>query len=157
MVSRMPLNLPMQLWSTYAFLMPPTTLKYHWWCWRTRWLPSSSWPFLGWSYEEHSCYLNLSTMSDESLMYLSSKYITWTDSTIIVLNWLDVSPRCFKTYVGNRIFTIIIDLVPPDKWTYVCSADNPADCASRGHYPSELLNHTLWWNGPDWLKVPPSN
>ena len=35
----------------------------------------------------------------------------WTDSTI-VLNWLDGSPRRFKTYVGNRISTII-DHVPP--------------------------------------------
>ena len=76
---------------------------------------------------------------------------TWTDSTI-VLNWLDGSPKRFKTYVGNRISTIV-DLIPPDRWRHVCSAD----CASRGLYPSELLNHSLWWNGPDWLKEPPSN
>ena len=31
--------------------------------------------------------------------------------------------------------------------------ENPADCASRGLFPSELLNHDLWWNGPDWLKL----
>ncbi len=34
----------------------------------------------------------------------------WTDSTI-VLNWLDGSPKRFKTYVGNRILTIV-DLIP---------------------------------------------
>ena len=34
----------------------------------------------------------------------------WTDSTI-VLNWLDGNPRRFKTYVGNRISTIV-DLIP---------------------------------------------
>ena len=68
-----------------------------------------------------------------------SRVYTWTDSTI-VLNWLDGSPKCFKTYVGNH------------SWFHpsghVCSADNPADCASRGLYTSELLNHSLWWNGP---------
>ncbi|XP_064382855.1 uncharacterized protein LOC135331570 [Halichondria panicea] len=79
----------------------------------------------------------------------------WTDSTI-VLNWLDGSPRRYKTYVGNRISTIV-DLIPPDKWRHVRSADNPADCASRGLYPSELLDHSLWWNGPTWLKEPPTN
>ena len=79
---------------------------------------------------------------------------TWTDSTI-VLNWLDGSPR-FKTYVGNRISTIV-DLIPPDKWKHVRSADNPADCASRGLYPSELIDHSLWWNGPDWLRQSPSD
>ena len=83
-----------------------------------------------------------------------SKVYAWTDSTI-VLNWLDGSPRRFKTYVGNRISTIV-DLVPPDKWRHVRSADNPADCASRGLYPSELLEYSLWWNGPDWLDKSPS-
>ena len=31
---------------------------------------------------------------------------------------------------------------------------NPADCASRGLFPSELIVHDLWWEGPDWLKLP---
>ncbi len=68
----------------------------------------------------------------------------WTDSTI-VLNWLDGSPR------RNRISTIV-DLIPPDKWRHVRSTENPADCASRGVYPSELIHHPLWWNGPSWLQ-----
>ena len=84
-----------------------------------------------------------------------SHVYAWTDSTI-VLNWLDGSPRRFKTYVGNRISTIVL-LIPPDKWRHVRSADNPADCASRGVYPSDLLNHSLWWNGPTWLKESPSH
>ena len=24
-------------------------------------------------------------------------------------------------------------------------------CSSRGLFPSELLQHDLWWNGPEWL------
>ena len=65
---------------------------------------------------------------------------------------------CLKTsttpgYNGEQSSTIV-DLIPPDKWRHV---RNPADCASRGVYPSELLNHSLWWNGPHWLKQPPSN
>ena len=27
----------------------------------------------------------------------------------------------------------------------------------RGLYPSELLDHSLWWNGPTWLKKPPTS
>ena len=33
------------------------------------------------------------------------------------------------------------------------SEENPADCASRGLFPAELLQHSLWWNGPRWLKL----
>ncbi|XP_039447364.1 uncharacterized protein LOC120426643 [Culex pipiens pallens] len=35
-------------------------------------------------------------------------------------------------------------------WHHVSSKDNPADCASRGISPLELLNHPLWWDSPYW-------
>ena len=74
----------------------------------------------------------------------------WTDSTI-VLCWLSGNPRRFKTFVGNRV-AAIIDSIPPGCWRHIAGSENPADCASRGLYPSELINHPLWWNGPNWLK-----
>jgi len=77
----------------------------------------------------------------------------WTDSTI-VLNWLVGNPRRFKTYVGNRI-SHIVELIAPDRWNHVDGVKNPADCASRGLFPSELLDHDLWWSGPDWLYLNP--
>ena len=73
----------------------------------------------------------------------------WTDSTI-VLSWLVGNPRRFKVYVGNRI-SYIVELISPERWNHVRGLENPADCASRGLFPSELLNHTLWWDGPTWL------
>ena len=76
----------------------------------------------------------------------------WTDSTI-VLNWLSGNPICFKTFVGNRVSSIT-DLIPPDRWKHVSGTDNPADCASRGLFPSELLEYELWWKGPTWLPFP---
>ena len=74
----------------------------------------------------------------------------WTDSTI-VLNWIQGNPCRFKVYVGNRVAQIM-DLIPPNRWSHVVSSDNPADCASRGLYPSEVLTNDLWWNGPVWLR-----
>ena len=79
----------------------------------------------------------------------------WTDSTI-VLRWLVGSPKCFKTYVGNRVSNIV-ELLGPEHWRHVNGVDNPADCASRGLFPSELIDHNLWWEGPDWLKLPSSH
>ena len=78
-----------------------------------------------------------------------SEVFAWTDSTI-VLSWLRGNPRRFKTYVGNRV-SEIVDKIPPERWNHVVSGDNPADCASRGIFPSELLQHHLWWSGPPWL------
>ena len=79
----------------------------------------------------------------------------WTDSTV-VLGWLTGNPRRFKTYVGNRV-SEIMESVPPDKWSHVASQDNPADCASRGIRPSQLLQHHLWWHGPTWLVLDKSH
>ena len=81
----------------------------------------------------------------------------WTDSTImLMLSWLQGNPRRFKVYVGNRVAQIM-DLISPDCWNHVVSSENPADCASRGIFPSEILEHHLWWNGPTWLKLPRSD
>ena len=41
--------------------------------------------------------------------------------------------------------------MPPNRWHHVAGSDNPADCASRGLLPLELLEYELWWTGPDWL------
>ena len=71
----------------------------------------------------------------------------WTDSTV-VLSWLLGNPQRFKTYmyVGNRIAQIV-NQIPPKRWKHVSGTDNPADCTSRGLFPSVLVTHELWWNG----------
>ena len=75
----------------------------------------------------------------------------WTDSNI-VLNWLKGSPKRLKTYVCNRV-SYIVETIPNTSWFQVNGADNPVDCASRGMFPSELLDHELWWKGPAWFNM----
>lgn len=82
---------------------------------------------------------------------LSDTY-AWTDSTI-VLSWLRGNPNRFKPFVGNRVAEIM-EMIPPSQWNHISGMSNPADCASRGLYPSELANHALWWEGPSWLRLP---
>lgn len=76
----------------------------------------------------------------------------WSDSTI-VLNWLLVRHELFKIFVSNRI-NQIHTLLPGCQWSHVASAENPADCASRGLLPSELVVHDLYWKGPVMLYSP---
>lgn len=84
-----------------------------------------------------------------------SDVFAWTDSTV-VLGWLSGNPRRLKTYVGNRV-SLIVGQIPPNRWNHVPGSDNPADVASRGLFPSELLEFELWWSGPVWLRSPPSD
>lgn len=77
--------------------------------------------------------------------------MAWTDSTI-VLAWMTNTPVHFKIFVTNRVAKIK-NLIPECTWMHVSSNENPADCVSRGILPSELADHTLYWNGPRFLKL----
>lgn len=74
----------------------------------------------------------------------------WSDSTA-VLGWIKGTPQNHKTFVANRI-TEIQSNTNPSQWYHVASNENPADCASRGLNPVQLLTHMIWWEGPTWLK-----
>lgn len=39
-------------------------------------------------------------------------------------------------------------LHPDARWGHVRSAANPADLATRGTTPEQLLNNEIWWSGP---------
>ena len=76
----------------------------------------------------------------------------WTDSTI-VLHWIKGSSRQYKTFVGNRV-QLLQELTQPSSWKWCPGNENPADIPSRGFPISELVNSSIWWNGPSWLKGP---
>ncbi|XP_024882104.1 uncharacterized protein LOC112461185, partial [Temnothorax curvispinosus] len=73
----------------------------------------------------------------------------WTDSKV-TLGWIQGHPSRWKTYVANRVAKIQ-RLVPKAQWKHLPGRCNPADCSSRGLFPSELVNHELWWHGPSLL------
>ena len=86
---------------------------------------------------------NLSVIFDIA----AGSMFVWTDSHV-VLAWLHGDLRQFKVFVGNLI-SEILELVSPAAWRHVTGKNNPADCASRGLYPSQLTSHKLWWKVPE--------
>ena len=74
----------------------------------------------------------------------------WCDSTI-VLGWLNKPLSSLVVFVANRVREISTR-VDTQQWRYVNTAENPADYASRGIFPEELIRKEMWWCGPQWLK-----
>ncbi|XP_054091244.1 uncharacterized protein LOC128922882 [Zeugodacus cucurbitae] len=93
---------------------------------------------------------NLTNSTLTQLNVTQYKKYFWTDSTI-VLAWLSKPPCSWTTFVSHRV-AAIIEKVGVENWHHVESQDNPADLASRGCTPTELLNCKLWWQGPEWLQ-----
>lgn len=62
----------------------------------------------------------------------------------------------WNTFVNNRV-SEILNLLDYQQWGHVTTDTNPADCASRGVYATELSNNSLWLNGPVWLSALPLN
>ena len=77
----------------------------------------------------------------------------WCDNTTAIC-WLKGCPSRWKTYVANRV-SLAADHLAPERWNYVSTLQNPADCASRGLSATDLIHHPLWWNGPPWLLQDP--
>ncbi|XP_018374673.1 PREDICTED: uncharacterized protein LOC108768653 [Trachymyrmex cornetzi] len=78
------------------------------------------------------------------------RIILWSDSTIIVLQWIQTPPHRLKTFVANRI-TKIQQHTKHLEWRHVPSNDNPADIISRVLTPKQLMKSHLWKHGPPWL------
>ncbi|KMQ88222.1 gag-pol protein [Lasius niger] len=72
----------------------------------------------------------------------SASIFAWTDAAV-VLAWIRSHPARWKTFVAHRVAEVQT-LVPPERWRYVPTTDNPADAATRGLSPTKLANLDLW-------------
>lgn len=81
------------------------------------------------------------------------EFYAWTDSSA-TLAWISTPANLLKTFVANRV-SQVQEQIPADRWRYVRSVYNPADCAKRCNTTSEIVSLTKWWNGPSFLMEPP--
>ncbi|XP_046141114.1 uncharacterized protein LOC123987685 [Osmia bicornis bicornis] len=86
-------------------------------------------------------------------LILPATITAWTDSSV-TLHWIKGHASTWKPFVAHRVATVQSN-VPPQNWRHVATKNNPADLATRGITPSELLSSHLWWSGPSWLVDPP--
>ena len=70
----------------------------------------------------------------------------WCDSRV-VLHWIMAEPFKWQPFIRNRT-AFIREHTNPRNWMYIKSADNPADLISRGCTFHELVENSLWFNGP---------
>ncbi|KAJ8968842.1 hypothetical protein NQ317_017895 [Molorchus minor] len=97
--------------------------------------------------------LLLAQLIDKVKFSLDIKFETiylWCDSTI-VLAWIKSVPTKYKIFIANRVAEIQ-SLTNTSNWHYINTLENPADVISRGLNPQDLINNTLWWCGPNWLR-----
>ncbi|XP_060081073.1 uncharacterized protein LOC132560424 [Ylistrum balloti] len=73
----------------------------------------------------------------------------WTDSSV-VLGYIGNDSRRFHVFVSNRVKQIR-DHTEPSQWKHVSTRNNPADVASRGATADDLVKHTNWLRGPEFL------
>ncbi|KAK7906730.1 hypothetical protein WMY93_015342 [Mugilogobius chulae] len=89
-----------------------------------------------------------SALLKRELLFQDMTEYFWTDSCV-VLGYIKNEARRFHTFVANRVQKIH-SASATEQWRYVPTEENPADHASRGLTPKELLASN-WLSGPKFL------
>ena len=79
-------------------------------------------------------------------MHITSR-ILWSDSQIVI-HWIK-SDKKLPIFITNRVKEI--NSLRCDV-KYCPTKENPADLLTRGMSTRDLINSSLWWEGPAWLK-----
>jgi len=87
---------------------------------------------------------NLVSRVSQNLTRNNVPIFLWTDSAV-VHTWINNHPSRWKDFVRNRV-CYIHETLPHAIWKFVPGTENPADCATRGLTPSQLIKHTIWWS-----------
>ena len=94
--------------------------------------------------------VNIGKFLQRELKLPNVKSFYWTDSNV-VLGYIRNTSKRFHVYVANRIEQIHSHS-NPDQWRHIGGKINPADLASRGMSANNLMNSSIWFNGPEFLK-----
>ena len=107
--------------------------------------------FPGWNSVERFCYPNFFAVSKKYSQSHYQTYLVGQTAPLFSTGCQEILDVSRPMYVGNRV-SCIIDRIPPERWRHVKGVENPADCSSHDIFPQELVQHPLWWSGPQWLR-----
>ncbi|GBM75518.1 hypothetical protein AVEN_180633-1 [Araneus ventricosus] len=74
-----------------------------------------------------------------------------TDSQI-TLFWIEGTANKFKPFIKNQ-FEEIGKLTSSEDWYFCPGKSNPSDLSSRRASVFEFRDNTIWFQGPEWLKL----
>ena len=110
-------------------------------------LPLRNWGYLTLSFVVLTSLLIFSTMSERCLIYPSTRFTLGQTVQLYVAGTRDIS-RHLSTIESHTSWSSL------DQSTGIMS-ENRKSCrlCFKGFFPTELLQHYLWWNDPTWLKL----
>ncbi|GFX01681.1 integrase catalytic domain-containing protein [Trichonephila clavipes] len=82
-------------------------------------------------------------------LYITHDTYLWCDSPI-TLSWINNPPVKGNQFVQHRVGKIHT-LTSKESWHHIPGKLNPADRATRGLYPKQILENSEWVAGPKWL------
>jgi hypothetical protein len=91
--------------------------------------------------------LRLTLKVKEILGFNSVHY--WTDSMDVV-HWIHGQSRHYKPFVSHRVGEIH-EYSRPREWRHVPGVENPADLGTRGARVEDLIQGSIWTDGPAFL------
>ena len=86
----------------------------------------------------------------KSLQHLGCGLHFWSDSQV-VLRWIVNPDLHLPKFVKRRVDKINL-VSPVNAWRYVSTSNNPADVGTRVDVTKNRDAHSLWLNGPEFLK-----
>ncbi|KAL1448332.1 hypothetical protein WDU94_014009 [Cyamophila willieti] len=88
---------------------------------------------------------------DHFIKSLKIESITCFSDSTTTLAWIQTPPYLLKTYAANRV-AAIVETIDPSHWRYVPTSLNPADLATRGLLPTQVMSqYEFWFHGPEFL------
>ncbi|XP_071579868.1 uncharacterized protein [Temnothorax nylanderi] len=94
----------------------------------------------------------LSQLARGTLSLSTAPTFLWSDARVVTRHWVKGHASRWKTsFVPNRV-SLVQRTRHEAQWRHVPGRDNPANCASQGFAPSELISNPLRWTGPTWLQ-----